>query len=132
LETPAEAQLLATAESAWLFRPPAAFAPVAPELPAAYRNIHIVDTRSLFEQHSPHGILGNETLLEHVHPNLYGYTLMSEAFYQALQNQHLISPGWPATTPFEDFAKDIPVSPVDSLKGAYEIAQIGLAVPDLE
>jgi hypothetical protein len=39
LEIPAEAKLLANAESAWLFPPPVTFSQIAPELPAAYRGL---------------------------------------------------------------------------------------------
>ena len=39
VEIPDGARLLATDETAWLFQPPRSFAPVAPELPAAYRPI---------------------------------------------------------------------------------------------
>ena len=39
VEFPEGTRLLASAEAAWLFEPPASFAPIAPELPAAYRAI---------------------------------------------------------------------------------------------
>ena len=31
-------------------------------------------------------------MLEHVHPNLKGYAIMSDAFDEALKKEHIISP----------------------------------------
>ena len=36
------------------------------------------------------GILGDELLLEHVHPNLRGYFLLADAYYDALEAAGLI------------------------------------------
>jgi len=93
-------------------------------LASHFPNVHLVDARQLFEQHSPHGILGNETLLEHVHPNLYGYALLSEAYYQAMKQTQFITTDWPVQPLFDEFVHIMPVTRVDSLKGAYEIAQL--------
>jgi len=106
------------------FRAPDTINSLIRGLAAQYPNVHLVDARGLFERYSPHGILGNETLLEHVHPNLYGYALLSEAYYQALQKEHFIPGEWPDQMPIDEFVRIMPVTRVDSLKGAYEIAQL--------
>ncbi|UOE46539.1 GDSL-type esterase/lipase family protein [Mucilaginibacter sp. SMC90] len=53
-------------------------------LAAKYASVKLVDTRKLFEANSPQQIIGNNLMLEHVHPNLAGYALISEAFYNSL------------------------------------------------
>ncbi len=45
---------------------------------------NFVDAKSFFTQRSQHQIVGNELMLEHLHPNLQGYYVINEAFYQAI------------------------------------------------
>jgi len=52
---------------------------------STFSNVRIVDVQSVFEASSPDGIIGRELILEHVHPNLEGYRLMSDAFYRSLR-----------------------------------------------
>jgi len=103
------------------FRAPEAMNRVMDELASAYPEITLVKTRERFEQESPHTILGKETLLEHVHPNLYGYALLSDAFYEAIKKKRLIASSWPKELSFEELRQKMPVTAFDSLKGAYEV-----------
>ena len=103
------------------FRAPEAMNEIIAGLPDKFPSVYLVDTKKLFEAHSPHGIIGGETILEHVHPNILGYGLMSEAFYQAMKQQHLIAQTWKNEIPFEKLRREMPITKVDSLKGTYEI-----------
>ena len=40
-----------------------------------------VPMKTVFENHSPENLIGNNLLTEHVHPNIDGYFLMADAFY---------------------------------------------------
>jgi hypothetical protein len=102
------------------FRAPEALNTIIKNIVRAHRGVTLVDTRALFEKHSVGGILGKETLLEHVHPNLQGYALLSEAFYQSLKKTGLL-PASPDEIPFEILKKQMPITLVDSLKGEYEM-----------
>ncbi len=102
------------------FRAPAAMNEIIQKLAAQYGQVHLIDARSAFEAHSPQSIIGHETLLEHVHPNLYGYALLSEAFYQAMKQQHMLPPGGNEMS-FEALRRQMPVTAIDSLKGTYEV-----------
>jgi tetratricopeptide (TPR) repeat protein len=106
------------------FRAPEAMNRVIRKLAGRYPNAELVDAQALFEVHSPHGILGRETLLEHVHPNLYGYALLSEAFYGALKRRKLVAVPPGREMSFARLRTDMPVTQVDSLKGAYEIMML--------
>jgi tetratricopeptide (TPR) repeat protein len=103
------------------FRAPEALNKIIAGLPGQYPSVYLVDTEKIFEVHSPHGILGNETILEHVHPNIFGYGLLSEAFYQSIKQHHLISQTWNNEIPLEKLLREMPITKVDSLKGTYEI-----------
>ena len=83
--------------------------------------MHLVDVKKMFEQYSPHAIVGKETILEHVHPNLYGYAIMSDAFFRAFQQQHLISDTPQKTISFDELRKEMPLTQMDSLSGLYQI-----------
>jgi len=106
------------------FRAPEAMNRVIVELAVQYPGVHLVDTKRLFETYSPHSILGRETLLEHVHPNLFGYALLSEAFYQSMRRVDLFK-GQPAEElSFADLLQQMPITGVDSLNGAYTIMML--------
>lgn len=102
------------------FRAPEAFNPILDEIARTYKGVTLVNARDLFEKHSEGGILGKETLLEHVHPNLQGYALLSEAFYQSLRKTALL-PAPAYEMPFDVLQKQMPITLVDSLKGEYEM-----------
>ncbi|RAK01923.1 GDSL-like Lipase/Acylhydrolase family protein [Larkinella arboricola] len=103
------------------FRAPEAMNQVIQELANRYPEVTVVEAKAVFEHHSPNGILGQETLLEHVHPNLYGYALLSDAFYEALKKKRLIAPEWKKELSFAQLRQQMPITPVDSLKGVFEM-----------
>ena len=75
------------------FRAPEEFNAVIHEVASQY-NVPVVPMKSLFELHSPHGIIGNNLMLEHLHPNLEGYFLMADAFFDTMQKEKFISDEW--------------------------------------
>jgi tetratricopeptide (TPR) repeat protein len=111
------------------FRAPEALNGIITDLAKQYSNVHLVNARTVFEQHSPNGILGNETLLEHVHPNLYGYALLSEAFYQSIKGNGLIKAHAGREMSLAELLSRMPVTKVDSLYGAYTIMMLETGWP---
>jgi hypothetical protein len=114
------------------FRAPEAMNTVVRNLCRQYPGVFLVDAKALFERHSPQGILGNNTLLEHVHPNLLGYALLSEAFYQSLKKQKLLAPAWPPGLSWTQLRRQMPVTPVDSLMGLYQVQLLKKGWPFLQ
>ncbi|MFC4699134.1 hypothetical protein ACFO4O_03065 [Glaciecola siphonariae] len=74
------------------FRAPAAINQHIEELSESSPDVYLVDTLEAFEQRSPHGIVGQNLMLEHLHPNLQGYFVLSESFYQSLKGSGLFQP----------------------------------------
>ena len=111
------------------FRAPEAINNIIRKLATEYSEVHLVDTKKEFEQYSPHGIVGNETILEHLHPNLHGYYIMSDAFFQAMQTQHLITDSVETQVSFEQLLKDMPVTKMDSLIGVIQITNLKTGWP---
>jgi tetratricopeptide (TPR) repeat protein len=111
------------------FRAPEAINTIIRKLTTEYPEVHLVDTKKEFEQYSPHGIVGNETILEHLHPNLHGYYIMSDAFFRAMQSQHLITDSVETQVSFEQLLKDMPVTKLDSLIGVIQITNLKTGWP---
>lgn len=100
------------------FRAPSAFNRVIREV-AEKQDAYMVDVRQEFEEHSPHGIIGEELLTEHVHPNIRGNSLIARTCLDALIESGVVEDG---TTAFPGNAEtDLPVTEVDSLYGVIGI-----------
>jgi tetratricopeptide (TPR) repeat protein len=76
------------------FRAPEEFNLIIRELADKYHS-PIVPMISYFEQASTNGLIGNSLMLEHLHPNKDGYFLLAKAFYETMQNNHMINDQWP-------------------------------------
>ncbi len=53
--------------------------------------IPVIPMKSLFEEYSLHGIIGNELILEHLHPNIKGYFLIADAFLKKMIETKIIN-----------------------------------------
>ena len=50
----------------------------------------LAETDSAFRASSPHGIIGKNLMLEHLHPNLDGYVLMAEVFARTILERQIL------------------------------------------
>ncbi|WP_395343971.1 hypothetical protein PN836_004640 [Ningiella sp. W23] len=73
------------------FRAPKAINDVISKL-SEMEGVYWVDSKTAFEQRSRNGIIDTSLMLEHLHPNLEGYFVLSESFYQALRMSKRFSP----------------------------------------
>jgi tetratricopeptide (TPR) repeat protein len=53
-------------------------------------NYPVVDIDSAFKSKSPNGIVGENLMVDHLHPNLDGYRLMGEEYFKAMSNLKLL------------------------------------------
>ncbi len=60
------------------------------ELSAKYEAT-LVQMKTYFEKKSPNGLIGNNLVIEHVHPNINGYFLMADAFFNEIAKSKLIA-----------------------------------------
>lgn len=106
------------------FRAPERLNGIIDSLCRIYPYAHLVDTRSMFITHSEDHLLGNNLFTDHVHPNLKGYYLMSNAFYDALKAAALLPTlSGPEMTSAQLYA-EMPVSAIDSLAGELRIRNL--------
>jgi tetratricopeptide (TPR) repeat protein len=110
------------------FRAPEALNQIVGDLCASYPQTYPVDSRKALEERAPHRLLGDELFVDHVHPNLTGYAIISEAFYAAIKASGILPPS-PQEMTDEELERDMPVSPIDSLAGALRIMQLKAHFP---
>ena len=109
------------------FRAPALFNELVRRTAAAH-DATVVDVHGAFAVASDHGLIGEQLLLEHVHPNLDGYFLLADAFYDALLAHGL--PGAPEAEVSEVEARAaMPVTEVDRHLGDYKTLRLKAGWP---
>jgi len=101
------------------FRAPSAMNRVITDSAAAH-SATVVDVESALAKSSPDGIVGNELMLEHLHPNLRGYFLLADAYFDAL-TATIDAQRWPAGPDRETAWREIPVTEIDALGGEYRL-----------
>lgn len=83
-----------------------------------YKNVHLVDALKEFKEKSQYRILDNKMFMDHLHPNIYGNFLISDAFYNSILETKFFGTQ-NDTISFENAWKDLPVTDVDSILGMY-------------
>lgn len=95
---------------------------------AAAEYAHVVEVEEAFVHTADNGIVGGELMLEHLHPNLSGYFVMADAFYDALHEHGAVGP-WPQPVSEEQALRELPVTEVDRLYGEYRIRHLTAGWP---
>jgi len=50
-----------------------------------------IDMERVFMEHSPHGLIGNELITEHLHPNSRGNFILAKAYAEAMRSKGLLA-----------------------------------------
>lgn len=111
------AWLRAKDEDALRFRAPEALNAIVREVAAAH-GATVVDVEAAMAARSPGGVVGRSLMLEHLHPNLDGYLVMADAFYEAMRARGIGGP-WTRAVPADSLRAQVAVTPIDSLVGAW-------------
>jgi tetratricopeptide (TPR) repeat protein len=111
------------------FRAPTEINDAIKKLCAKYSTAHFVDTKAAFDSGSANHIIGNGLMLEHVHPNLTGYAIISDAFYQSLKSQRIIPETKDSEMGFQELIRTMPITKIDSLLGVYRISNLKRSWP---
>ncbi len=104
------------------FRAPQSFNHVIRDV-AAEQGAQVVEVEASLLNHATHGIIGHELMLEHLHPNLYGYFLLADAYYRALLDEGVLGPAVQAVSS-EQAWNELPVTAVDLKKAEYEVRRL--------
>lgn len=92
---------------------------------------HYVPTLELFNANAHNGIVGNDLLTEHVHPNIKGAFLLSEAFYKKMVESALLAKeiSKEGEKTLKTFIKDYGYSKLDSMVGVHRIVNLSYHWP---
>lgn len=114
------------------FRAPDTINTIIKDLVSTHRNFYLVDAEKEFQDASENGIVGNDLLLEHVHPNHDGYALLGHVFYTSLVDKELFKTKPKHILKLDELKVQMPITIVDSLAGYYEIIQLKEGWPFFE
>jgi tetratricopeptide (TPR) repeat protein len=96
---------------------------------AARHGATVVDVEARFRAEAPGGIIGQEHMLEHLHPSVDGYFLLSDAFYEALLQAPPFA-GMEGRPLRGGLARGlVRLSPADSLVGVLRLRQLMASWP---
>jgi len=104
------------------FRAPDAINNIIRKYAKSQQNITLVDVAGRLAKSSKHGLIGNNLLLEHLHPNLQGYFLLADTFYTALQ-QHSGLSTW-RNVKIDQAWQNRPIIPPEEYTGFAKILQL--------
>jgi lysophospholipase L1-like esterase len=88
----------------------------------------LVDVQRDFEEASPDGIVGDELLLEHVHPNAEGYFLLADAYARALARDGEVG-DWSHAPSRERARRDMPITALDRILAEYTVRELEAQLP---
>ncbi len=91
-------------------------------------DVHLVDSKELFQANSENGIIGDELMTEHVHPNVEGNFIIADAFYNKIKDLQFIN-GWENFISYEEAFQDIPITRIDSIRGKMIVEDLKQAWP---
>jgi lysophospholipase L1-like esterase len=83
------------------FRAPKKMNAVIDDLGKEFR-VSTVPIDSIFDSESPGGIVGDNLIVDHLHPNVKGYQLMGKAFYDCMEKEGYLPKTENATIPFDE------------------------------
>ncbi len=109
------------------FRAPEVFNDVIRQVAQEHGAI-VVDVQAALRQEAVNHIISGDLMLEHVHPNAYGYFLLTDAYYEALRQRNMIG-SWENAIPKEQAWQEVPLTEVDILYAHYKIEQLTSAYP---
>ncbi len=104
------------------FRAPEAFNEVLHEISENYE-LPLVPMKKYFEEASPEEIIGNELILEHLHPNIEGQFLLADAFLRTLLDNKVIADKWNPENvkPISHYRNNWGFTSLDSLIGDLNV-----------
>ena len=83
----------------------------------------LVDTQGSLREHAEENIIGSDLMLEHLHPNLDGYFVLSDAFYDAIY-EYRIGGEQMSYIPREVARSEVLFTQVDSIFGELRLQKL--------
>jgi tetratricopeptide (TPR) repeat protein len=86
-------------------------------------DIPVVPMKVYFEKQSANELIGDQLMLEHLHPNIDGYFIMADAFYETMRGSGFISDEWDSSqvTRRSSYRKTWGYTPLDSVYAGLRV-----------
>lgn len=92
------------------------------------KNLHLVNTKKLFRAKSQTGLIDNEFMTEHVHPNVKGNFIIADGIYNKLKELKFIG-SWENFISYDEAFQDIPITRIDSIRGKFIVDDLKQSWP---
>jgi tetratricopeptide (TPR) repeat protein len=102
------------------FRAPSAINTIINDL-SKPQSVYFVDANQQLVDAAQHNIIGNDLMLEHLHPTINGYFIIADSFYKALQQSDVLG-RFPEYIQTEIAQQDLPVFDAEVYWGKAKIA----------
>ncbi|PHS13821.1 MAG: hypothetical protein COA86_16740 [Kangiella sp.] len=83
----------------------------------------LVNYKNNLTRGSPNGLIGNNFMLEHLHPNLQGYFILADSFYQKLKAEKLFG-DWKNSVATSQAWKERPIIAAEEYAGFAKIIRL--------
>jgi lysophospholipase L1-like esterase len=103
------------------FRAPSVFNEIIRQQAQKFE-VNVVESQAFLRQHNG-GLIDNNLMYEHLHPNKLGYFLLSEAFVEHIVSTNLIGPQ-PIIVTEKQAWLDVPLSEVDIINADFKIQNL--------
>ena len=104
------------------FRAPSAINDIISELTTP-QSVYFVDANQDLVDAAQHNIIGNDLMLEHLHPTIDGYFIIADSFYKALEKSDVLG-RFPQYINTELAQQDLPVFDAEIYWGKAKIASL--------
>jgi len=102
------------------FRAPSEFNNIIHNLAEEFK-VTFVPMEKTFESASPHGLVGDNLMTDHLHPTIEGYFLMEDAFFNKMQRAELIPKTSSRPVPVTELQQTWGYTKLDSICGELKI-----------
>jgi tetratricopeptide (TPR) repeat protein len=104
------------------FRAPEEFNEIIHRVAAEF-SAPVVPMKSYFEKASPNELVGDNLMTDHLHPNIEGYFIMADAFFDTMHDNKFISDTWDLTNikPDSVYRKEWGLSKLDTVYAELRI-----------
>ncbi|UCE04933.1 MAG: hypothetical protein JSW07_15090, partial [bacterium] len=107
------------------FRATEEFNEIIHELASKY-NVSVVPMKSYFESISANGLIGDNLMVDHLHPNIEGCFLMAKAFFETMQENGFVTSRWDSSyiKPDSCYRHSWGITPLDSVYSDLRIRSL--------
>jgi tetratricopeptide (TPR) repeat protein/lysophospholipase L1-like esterase len=91
---------------------------------ASKNKAHFVPMKKAFQQHSANELIGHNLLTEHVHPNIDGYFIMADAFFNKITTSGVLGNIGASVKPSSYYRENWGYTQVDSMLAYLRIRQL--------